>query len=545
MRPTKIKIIKGQDFREMFSAATNWLEKNAREIDALNVFPVPDGDCGTNMLLTMRSGIQAAYQVTDQTISSIAHAVARGALMGARGNSGVILSQVWRGIDKSLEGKEAIDGNGLAEALRLASEMAYKALSRPVEGTMLTVMRDVAGAARKQADTGENDITEILEIVVKTARESVANTPNLLPVLKESGVVDAGGQGLYTLFEGALRYLKAEDKQMKLSEPQIIAVEIPNIKFLQRLKTEEIPYGYSTEFILKGTGLNPDIIRVELDRWGKNLIVAGDESTVKVHIHAPDPGPVFSYAVSMGTMHQVTIRNLDEQYQEFLKSQKNRIPAVDIAIVAVVTGEGLAEVFRSLGVTAIVPGGQTMNPSTGELLQAVESVPSDKVIILPNNKNIVPAANQLPSLTRKQIRIVPTETIPQGVAALLAFNYQVDLETNTRMMAEAKSDVKTIEVTRAVRSARFGELEVKENQSIAFLNGNLIGVGGSPIEALNRTLAKLDLSEAEAVTIYYGAGTKSLVAEKVGEDIRRKYPVLQVGVINGGQPYDNYIISVE
>ena len=535
----------GQDLREMFAAATTWLEKSAPDIDALNVFPVPDGDTGTNMLLTMRSLIDEAYRAPDRSASAVTQAMAKGALMGARGNSGVILSQIWRGLAAGLADKETFTGSDLADGLLQGSIMAYKGLSNPVEGTILTVIKDAAVAAQAQAASESNDLISVIETAVNAANESVANTPNLLSVLREAGVVDAGGQGLYTLLEGALHYLKGEVEQIQLRKPQIIVSDIHAAKLPEMIVAEEVPYGYCTEFLIKGQKLDTDKIRAKLEKKGESLIVVGDESAVRIHIHTLNPGNVIRYAISLGTIHQVSIRNMDEQHEDYLAMQKERMPEVEMAIVAVAAGDGLTEVFRSLGAAAIVPGGQTMNPSTKDLLQAVESVASDKAIILPNNKNIVLTAGQVQSLTEKSISVVPTETIPQGVAALLAFDYEADFKTNTKLMTRAKSAVKSIEITRAVRSTQIKGLKIKKKQAIGLLDGDLVTAGDKTTDVLNQVLAKLNLDEAEVITIYQGADTKPAEAEKVSSTIREQHPQLQVEVVNGGQPHYHYIVSVE
>jgi len=538
--------INGQNLREMFATATDWLEKSVSDIDALNVFPVPDGDCGTNMLLTMRSSIEDAYRAPDRSASAVTQAMATGALMGARGNSGVILSQIWRGLAQGLTGKDTVTGSDFADALRQASMTAYKGLTNPVEGTILTVARDAASAAEAQVASGNNDLVTIMEAVVSAANESVANTPSLLPVLREAGVVDAGGQGLYTILEGALHYLKGDAEKMQFRKPRIIASSIPLVARLpQMVAADEVPYGYCTEFLLKGQELNPDKLRLRLKKKGQSLIVVGDESTVRVHIHTLDPGNVIHYATSLGTMHQVSIRNMDEQHQDFLEMQKERTPAAQIATVAVVSGDGLSDVFTSLGTAAIVPGGQTMNPSTKDLLQAVESVVSDKVIILPNNKNIVLTAEQVHSLTTKSIAVVPTETIPQGIAALLAFDYEADFETNAELMTKSKSAVKSIEITRAVRSTQLNGVQIKKKQAIGFLDGQLVAVGDSTSNVLNEALGKLNLDEVDVITIYYGADTKPAEAEQISVNIGKQHPQLQIEVVRGGQPHYNYIVSIE
>ena len=538
--------ITGQDLKEMIAAATAWLEKSAADIDALNVFPVPDGDTGTNMLLTMRSTTEEAYRAPDSSASGVAQAMARGALVGARGNSGVILSQIWSGLAQGLADKESVNGSELADALSKASEVAYKGLSNPVEGTILTVIREAAAAAQEHASDVSDDVVSVVEAATSAARESVANTPTLLPILMESGVVDAGGQGLYTILEGALHYLKGEAEQLKLRRPWMVASSVPlTAKVPQMVGAEEVPYGYCTNFVIKGEGLSPDKLRKRLEKRGQSVIVVGDNSAVRVHIHTLDPGDVMSYVIPLGTLHEINIRNMDEQYRDFLEMQKERMPAVEIAIVAVVAGEGLSNVFTSLGTTFIVPGGQTMNPSTKELLQAVETVPSEKVIILPNNKNIVLTAEQVQSLTPKTIEVVPTKTIPQGVAALLAFDYEADLETNAQSMNSAQSAVKSVEVTRAVRSTRLGGLDIKRKQAIGFLDGDLVAVADKADGVLTEALARVNLDKAEVITIYYGADTQSTEAEKVAATIRERHPQLQVEVVQGGQPHYNYIASIE
>ena len=414
-----------------------------------------------------------------------------------------------------------------------------------MEGTILTVIKDAAAAAQAQAASESNDLISVIETTVNAANESVANTPNLLSVLREAGVVDAGGQGLYTLLEGALHYLKGEVEQIQLRKPQIIVSDIHAAKLPEMIVADEVPYGYCTEFLIKGQKLDPDKIRTKLEKKGESLIVVGDESAARVHIHTINPGSVIRYATKLGTLHQVSMRNMDEQHQDYLEMQKERMPEVGMAIVAVAAGDGLTEVFRSLGAAAIVPGGQTMNPSTKDLLQAVESVASDKAIILPNNKNIVLTAGQVQSLTEKSISVVPTETIPQGVAALLAFDYEADFKTNTKLMTRAKSAVKSIEITRAVRSTQIKGLKIKKKQAIGLLDGDLVTAGDKTTDVLNQVLAKLNLDEAEVITIYQGADTKPAEAEKVSSTIREQHPQLQVEVVNGGQPHYHYIVSVE
>lgn len=533
----------GQDLKDMFAAATAWLEKSASDIDALNVFPVPDGDTGTNMLLTMRSTLEEAYRSSDKDASLVAMAMARGALMGARGNSGVILSQILGGMAKGLDGRKTFGGGDFAAALKESVSSAYKSMSRPVEGTMLTVIREAAAAAQTTASPSSN-LVSILESTVAAARESVARTPTLLPVLKEAGVVDAGGQGLLVIFEGALLFLKGETEQRKDLRSQIVA-PITASPVATVPSSEEKPYGYCTEFLLQGEKLRPDKVRKKLEGKGESVIVVGDEKTLKIHLHTFDPGEILHYVTPMGTLHDIKIQNMDDQHRQYLARRKALAPAVKMATVVVVSGEGLAEVFRSLGASAIVPGGKTMNPSTRELLQAVEWVASDQVILLPNNKNVVLAARQAQSLTQKKVEVVPTESIPQGVAALLAFNYEADLKANSQGMEQARRRVKTVEIAKAVRSAKVSGLKIRKGQSLGFVDGELVAAEKSSLDVLKALLPGMGADKAEIITVYYGADSLPDERETITQTLRQKCPQAQVEAVLGGQPHYHYIISVE
>jgi hypothetical protein len=542
----KVSLITGQELREMFAAATAWLEKSASDIDDLNVFPVPDGDTGTNMLLTMRSSVEEAYRAPDHSAAGVAQALAKGALMGARGNSGVILSQIMRGIAEEIEEKDTISGADLAKALSRAAKVAYKGLSNPTEGTILTVIKDASNTAIKVTGKNGKDVVTVLEAAVESARESVSNTPSLLPVLKEAGVVDAGGQGLYTILEGALHYLKGETEQMQFRKPQVITSSEPlTLRLPEMIAADEVPYGYCTELMLKGENMELEKIRTRLLKKGESLIVVGDDNTIRIHIHTLDPGNIVHYATGLGTIHQISIRNMDEQKRDFVASQKEKSMTTDVATIAVVAGDGLTEVFSSLGVTTIIPGGQTMNPSTKEIYQAVEEAPSDKVIILPNNKNIILTAEQVKPLTKKLVEIIPTETIPQGVAALLSFDYEADMQTNVQKMKQSLGSVKTIEICRAVRATQINGLKIKKKQIISLLDSELVTAGNNTIDVLLSTLSKINLKKNEILTLYYGADTLHTEAEKAAATLREKYPHLQVEIIKGNQPHYNFIVSIE
>ncbi|MBN1370237.1 MAG: DAK2 domain-containing protein [Dehalococcoidaceae bacterium] len=541
--------LNGTDFKEMFLVATGWLEKSVAEVNALNVFPVPDGDTGTNMLLTMHSALEEIKEADTKSVATVTRSMSHGALMGARGNSGVILSQILYGLAQGLENAEFCDGAAIARAFEQASKSAYKGVTNPVEGTILTVIKDVAKATKARALNGEGDLDLIMEEAVTAAGESVANTPTLLKVLREAGVVDAGGQGLYIILDGARRYLKGESEAMQFRKPQIISSSVPlaPVSFTapENICDDEIPFGYCTNLLLKGQSLNSDKITRRLEKKGESLVVVGNESTIRIHIHTLDPGGVISYLTTLGTLDNVNIQNMDEQHEDFLEMQKDKSPTGDVSLIAVVAGDGFAEVFTSLGVSHIVPGGQTMNPSTKDILQAIEKSASENIIVLPNNKNIILAAEQTLKLSNKNIKVVPTRTMPQGVAALLAFDYDADFETNHRLMSEAIGTIKTIEITRAVRSTTINGMNIKRKQTIAILDGEIAASSDDPEKCLLEALAKAGAAEGEVVTLYYGSDIEEADAQAAASRINQDYPQLQTEVIKGGQQHYSYILSVE
>jgi len=541
----KTNLVNGQILKQMFTSGTAWLEKSAPEINAINVFPVPDGDTGTNMLLTMHSAMEEAKQNTDNDASSVAKSMAHGALMGARGNSGVILSQFWRGLAQGLEGKSSFNGRDFALALAEASQAAYEGIVHPVEGTMLTVLRDAANAADIAVKANSENLLSVVETATEEAKDSVARTPDLLPVLREAGVVDAGGQGIYVLLDGALHFHEREGDKMRHRKPELVTANLPLASKMAPTAEVEMPYGYCIEFLLEGQKLNLSKISKKLRKKGQSVMIAGNSSMVRVHIHSFKPGEVIDYASHLGTLHQIKVDNMDDQYAEFIKIQKERMPKVDIAIVTVASGNGFFEVFNSLGATIIVPGGQTMNPSVRDLLRAVESAPSDNIILLPNNTNIILTASQVDSLTSKKVKVIPTKTIPQGIAALLAFSYEMDLGENAQIMEQAISAVKTIEIAKAVRKTKINGQEIKKGQFIAILNDeNLIASSDNISDVIFEALMKADTEKTEMVTLYYGAETQAAEAEDIAQKIREGYH-LEVEVVRGEQPHYDYIISLE
>lgn len=520
----------GQSLRKMFGAAGRFLRRNVPAINALNVFPVPDGDTGTNMLLTLEAALERANLCPDHSCSAVAKAMAEGALMGARGNSGVILSQIFRGLAQEFEGRDYFSGKDFARALGRSTELAYKAVSHPVEGTMLTVLREASEAA---SSVTSHELLRVMERVVQEAQNSVARTSELLPVLRESGVVDAGGQGLYMILEGILHFLKGE----KLPEEQKVPAQVAS-----EGASGETRYGYCTEFLLQGEGLRPDEIRKVLAQMGESVMVVGDENLVRVHLHTLDPGSAISYGTRLGTLKQVKIENMDEQHRDFLT---HKTPAFStISIVAVVSGEGLTRVFESLG-ALVVPGGETMNPSVKDMLHVVEWAPTDEVVILPNNSDVLPVAHQVRQLCSKRVEIIPSKTIPQGIAAILSFDPERDLKSNVKAMQKGLSSVRTGEITTAVRSMHYKGLSVKKGQCIGFLDGELIAAGENREQVLQQLLSRMNAKEHELFTLYYGSGVSSSELDNLSRLLRRQYPNLQIEMLFGGQLHYDYIISLE
>jgi len=535
----------GRELKGFLEAGTAWLEAHAANINALNVFPVPDGDTGTNMVLTMHAALEEIKAVPDDSAAAVAHATAHGALMGARGNSGVILSQLFRGLASGLDGKAQFDGADFAAALNEASTTAYKGVIKPVEGTILTVGREAAEAAQAMVEEGQVDFLPVLERVVAAARDSVARTPLLLDVLRDAGVVDAGGQGLFVILEGGLKHMRGEPLEA-LEAVEEMALPVEGVT-----SEREKEWGYCTEFMIKGQDLNLEEVKERMIACGDSVLVVGDEHTTKVHVHTFRPGEVIGYASSKGTLHDIKIDNMQDQHREYLvmAEEATPVPSAEemsgIATVVVASGAGLRRVFESLGVGTIVPGGQTMNPSTQELLQAIEKAGSRDVIVLPNNGNVLLAAQKASELSQKNVAVVPSETIPQGISALLSFNYQADLEKNAQAMEKAAQSVQTAELTRAIRSVKINGLEVEEGEIIGLLNGDLTASGKTIEEVVSQILEHMDAAQYEIITVYYGEDATQSQAEDLVRHMKEKYSEQEWEIIDGGQPHYWYIISAE
>ncbi len=521
--------------QEIFVGGAARLARLRKEIDKLNVFPVPDGDTGTNMYLTFMAALQEMGRIQDDSIGAVTEAVARGALTGARGNSGVILSQILQGFAHALAGKEKATAADIAEALERGAEYAYRAVTEPVEGTILTVARSAAEAARFAADRS-GDLPRLGLYVYRRATDTLNLTPEMLPVLKEAGVVDAGGRGFTAILEGILhifkRYKNQDGEDLNLSFS-------PAPETGAHLETQaEIRFTYCTEFIMRGENMPLEEIKNVLKGYGDCLMVVGNPETAKVHIHSNNPGKVLESCLLYGSLHQIQVNNMRDQHQEMQRGQIK-----PLGIVSVAVGEGIIKIMESLGADVIVSGGQTMNPSTEEIAKAIEKVPADNVIVLPNNKNIILAAQQARQLTSKKVAVIPSRTVPQGLSALLAISPEEDLETNEQRMQEACEAVLTGEVTQAAKDAALNGLQIREGEFIGIAEGNLTK-GESLVEAVLNVCAEL-VPQGELATLYYGRDVPGTEAERILEKLSGMYPDVEFELYYGGQPLYHFLISVE
>ena len=535
------------EFRQAVLAGAACLEVNADAINALNVFPVPDGDTGVNMLLTLRAAADAPMpDPANATVGAISAALARGALLGARGNSGVIFSQFMKGLAGGLQDAGDCDGPRLAGALLSAANAAYQAVGTPVEGTMLTVMR---AAAEAIPAPGADSVTEALRGACAAAEEALARTPEQLPVLKQAGVVDAGGQGVVAFLAGALGFAEGSEATLEITAPaggaQAASASVSH-DFLEH--TEEELYGYCTQFVVQGAGLDPDAVREQVMAMAASTVVVGDDAVVRVHAHAEDPGPLLSMGAALGALDQISIQNMDLQHGEFmtLHGYGAGEPS-DFAVVAVAPGDGIRRVFEDLGAAHVVSGGQTMNPSASDILEGVWRANSRRVVVLPNNSNIVLATEQARDLADAAtlIDVAPSRTAPQGVAAMLAFNPERSPDENVAAMIDAMGDVRSGEITTAVREASIDGVDVAEGETIALLDGSLVASVGSPEAALIALLEAAAPDEGSLVTLYYGGGVTGELAASAAAEVAARFKGIEIETLDGGQPHYQYIVSIE
>jgi uncharacterized protein len=538
--------IDGQAMKRLIDAGLTWLRTNQQIVNSLNVFPVPDGDTGTNMTLTLQSAWNEVKDLGTRNLSEMAAAVSKGALMGARGNSGVITSQILRGFSRGVHEKAVLDKETFVKALCEARDTAYKGVVKPVEGTILTVIKDTANAAEAALGSAK-DAIEILEIAVKAADESVKRTPDLLPVLKQAGVVDSGGKGLFFILEGMLRHVYGESLETPTMSVQPMSAM--NLQGALEEVEEGQDYEVVVDFVPNGE-LDLATFYGKLEEMGTSIQVGEGEGMYRMHIHVPTENrytPI-DYIMEIGTVTKVAIENLLAQMDDIQKNAQIKFATVEpgnIAVVVVSPGQGLSKIFASLGVAAVVAGGQTMNPSTQDILGSFENLPTDKVIILPNNKNIIMAANQAKEVTVKNVQVVPTRTVPQGLAAMLSYLPDGEVEAIAEKMNKAMSGVKTGEITVATRSVEIDGVTVKDGQVIALLDGKLVVSAESVEQGVMDLLAKAEAENHEIVTLFYGEGMTHVDANRIADVIREKYSNLEVELQEGGQPHYQFILSIE
>ncbi|OPY57213.1 MAG: DAK2 domain protein [Pelotomaculum sp. PtaU1.Bin035] len=535
----------GGDLKMMLQGAVELLGKSREEIDALNVFPVPDGDTGTNMYQTLVSAVKEAQVVESNNIGLVAAAAARGGLLGARGNSGVILSQVLHGFACSLRGIERAAASDIANALEEGAKVAYRTVMSPVEGTILTVVRKSAEGASAQRSS---DLLRLLVAVLKRAFSALQETPELLPVLKQSGVVDAGGKGFVVILEGFLHALKSASPLSKVISETIWTREkniYPQSQSAFREIAQTINFTYCTELLVRGHDLPVEKMRLDLSEYGDSLMVVGGEGFAKVHVHSNAPGLVLEYCLKHGTLHDLKINNMAEQNQEWVNEISPPGSGKRFGIISVGAGEGITGIMKNLGADTVVSGGQTLNPSTGGILKAIEEMRADRIIVLPNNKNIILTAEQAGGLSQKEVTVIPSRSIPQGLAALLTLNPEDDYEMTRRKMAEAISTVHSGEVTTAVRDTVYNDLEIKKGDFIGLAGGDLKSAGKDLAGVLEDLLNNMLEGEGRLVTLYYGESISLEQAEALSGKMKKKFRGQDFEVQNGGQPVYDLIISID
>lgn len=553
----EINKINGPLLKEIFKGAVNYLISRKEEVNALNVFPVPDGDTGTNMSLTSKSALKQIESLEgDFTAGDVSAAAARGALMGARGNSGVILSQLLRGFSEGLEGIDEATTSDLAHAFKKASETTYKAVMKPIEGTILTVGRETADFAIRHYKKAE-DIITFLEDVIVEANKSLDNTPNQLEVLKEAGVVDAGGKGLVVLLEGALKVLKGEDIADQSEDETLKKKAQKEVQFTEA--DTSLKYGYCTEFIINTDYEDIDALREKISPLGDCLLVVGGGGThlIKVHVHTNDPGIVLQHACELGLLQDIKIDNMRYQHREVLfddaevaeakkrEEEEELIEEKDYSFITVSMGDGMTETFKSLGVDYVVAGGQTMNPSTEDFLKGIDKVGGKVIYLIPNNSNIILSAEQARDISDREIIVIPSKSVPQGIAAMLAFNEDASKEENKENMMEAVASVIDASITYAVRDTTINGKEIHKDDIIGIAAKDIISSGKTVYDVVRDTVDKLMDEDISLVTLFYGEDVSEEDAEVVREAIEEKYPDIDIDVIEGDQPIYYYIISLE
>ncbi|HEK6451882.1 TPA: fatty acid kinase catalytic subunit FakA [Staphylococcus aureus] len=547
-----ISKINGKLFADMIIQGAQNLSNNADLVDSLNVYPVPDGDTGTNMNLTMTSGREEVENNLSKNIGELGKIFSKGLLMGARGNSGVILSQLFRGFCKNIESESEINSKLLAESFQAGVETAYKAVMKPVEGTILTVAKDAAQAAIEKANNTE-DCIELMEYIIVKANESLENTPNLLAVLKEVGVVDSGGKGLLCVYEGFLKALKGEKVEAKVAKIDKDEFVHDEHDFHGVINTEDIIYGYCTEMMVRfgknKKAFDEQEFRQDMSQFGDSLLVINDEEIVKVHVHTEYPGKVFNYGQQYGELIKLKVENMREQHREVIRKEqhtaKPKMETVETAIITISMGEGISEIFKSMGATHIISGGQTMNPSTEDIVKVIEQSKCKRAIILPNNKNILMASEQAASIVDAEAVVIPTKSIPQGISALFQYDVDATLEENKAQMADSVNNVKSGSLTYAVRDTKIDGVEIKKDAFMGLIEDKIVSSQSDQLTTVTELLNEMLAEDSEILTVIIGQDAEQAVTDNMINWIEEQYPDVEVEVHEGGQPIYQYFFSVE
>ncbi|MBU4933876.1 fatty acid kinase catalytic subunit FakA [Staphylococcus aureus] len=547
-----ISKINGKLFADMIIQGAQNLSNNADLVDSLNVYPVPDGDTGTNMNLTMTSGREEVENNLSKNIGELGKTFSKGLLMGARGNSGVILSQLFRGFCKNIESESEINSKLLAESFQAGVETAYKAVMKPVEGTILTVAKDAAQAAIEKANNTK-DCIELMEYIIVKANESLENTPNLLAVLKEVGVVDSGGKGLLCVYEGFLKALKGEKVEAKVAKIDKDEFVHDEHDFHGVINTEDIIYGYCTEMMVRfgknKKAFDEQEFRQDMSQFGDSLLVINDEEIVKVHVHTEYPGKVFNYGQQYGELIKLKVENMREQHREVIRKEqhtaKPKMETVETAIITISMGEGISEIFKSMGATHIISGGQTMNPSTEDIVKVIEQSKCKRAIILPNNKNILMASEQAASIVDAEAVVIPTKSIPQGISALFQYDVDATLEENKAQMADSVNNVKSGSLTYAVRDTKIDGVEIKKDAFMGLIEDKIVSSQSDQLTTVTELLNEMLAEDSEILTVIIGQDAEQAVTDNMINWIEEQYPDVEVEVHEGGQPIYQYFFSVE
>ncbi|MFZ8470520.1 fatty acid kinase catalytic subunit FakA [Staphylococcus aureus] len=547
-----ISKINGKLFADMIIQGAQNLSNNADLVDSLNVYPVPDGDTGTNMNLTMTSGREEVENNLSKNIGELGKTFSKGLLMGARGNSGVILSQLFRGFCKNIESESEINSKLLAESFQAGVETSYKAVMKPVEGTILTVAKDAAQAAIEKANNTE-DCIELMEYIIVKANESLENTSNLLAVLKEVGVVDSGGKGLLCVYEGFLKALKGEKVEAKVAKIDKDEFVHDEHDFHGVINTEDIIYGYCTEMMVRfgknKKAFDEQEFRQDMSQFGDSLLVINDEEIVKVHVHTEYPGKVFNYGQQYGELIKLKVENMREQHREVIRKEqhtaKPKMETVETAIITISMGEGISEIFKSMGATHIISGGQTMNPSTEDIVKVIEQSKCKRAIILPNNKNILMASEQAASIVDAEAVVIPTKSIPQGISALFQYDVDATLEENKAQMADSVNNVKSGSLTYAVRDTKIDGVEIKKDAFMGLIEDKIVSSQSDQLTTVTELLNEMLAEDSEILTVIIGQDAEQAVTDNMINWIEEQYPDVEVEVHEGGQPIYQYFFSVE